>query len=400
MNPPPTPRDVTATIARVGLDAFLRSGCKLDFRPRTTPKVSIVMLLCNRAEVTLACLRSLAFGLNTTPFELILVDNGSTDKTGAMLDQIEGATIIRNPQNVGYPMGVNQGVAQASGEYLLLLNNDTEVLGRSIDAAVECLDTNASVGMVGGRVVLLDGTLQEAGCVIWRDGWPGQFARGWSPDDPAVMFERDVDYCSAAFMMTRRQLFVQSGGFDEVFSPGYFEDPDFSVRLRRAGWRARYLPDIVILHYENATSSSLFNVKELSRRNHRLFCARHADWLENQPPCGLLPMLHHRRADDIGLNVLVVGASSTTERTVLALESLGAMVTVAMNDAGSVRLPRTVEVVPVASRADLERLLMMRMGYYQFALCDGDPPADLRALLLSAKLNLAQREGSEFRMVA
>jgi GT2 family glycosyltransferase len=157
------------------------------------------------------------------------------------------------------------------------------VLGRGIDVAADFLDQHPDVGAVGGKILLLDGTLQEAGVTIFRDGWTEQHGRGGAPDDPAYDFQRDVAYCSGVFLMTPRELFDRLGGLAEAFSPGYFEDPDYCIRVWKAGRRVVYLPDVAIVHYENGTSSALSDLTGLVQRNHRLFVARNAAWLRSCP---------------------------------------------------------------------------------------------------------------------
>ncbi len=245
--------------------------------------------------MTLACLQALALRLNQTPFEVVIVDNGSTDETGELLERVRGLRVVRNETNLGYPVAVNQAARLAAGKYLLLLNNDAQVLGRSIDVAADFLEAQPDVGAVGGKIVLLDGTLQEAGCTICRDGWTVQYGRQAAADDGAVDFQREVDYCSGVFLMTPREWFLQLGGLEEAFSPGYFEDPDYCVRLRQAGRRIFYLPDVVVLHYENGTSSSWADFADVVERNHRLFAALHAAWLASRPAPAWPPMLARSR---------------------------------------------------------------------------------------------------------
>ena len=104
--------------------------------------------------------------------------------------------------------------------------------------------------------MLPDGTLQEAGSIIWNDGTCTGFGRGREIADPEVMFRRDVDFCSAAFLLTHRWLFEYVGPFDEAYAPAYYEEVDYCVRLWRAGYRVVYDPDILVLHYEFGSSSS------------------------------------------------------------------------------------------------------------------------------------------------
>lgn len=403
-------KDHAAAVAKVRLDCFLASGQSLDFQPRSQPRVSILILVCNRAEVTLSCFQSLAAVDTATPFELILVDNGSTDDTAELLNRVNGATVIRNAVNRGYPVGVNQAAARATGEYLLLLNNDTEVLGRSIDHAVEYLDRSPRTGAVGGRIVLLDGSLQEAGCIILRDGWTFQFARGRSATDPAVMFERCVDYCSGAFLMVRRELFERVGGLDEIYTPGYFEDPELSIQFSRLGYRTVYLPDVAILHYESATSNSAIDTPAAVTRNHDIFFKRHADWLSVQPSsrkdwCAF----RSRRADDSAINVLLFPPTSRevdSGRLHRTLERLDVMLSIALpGSAEEVRRRRwefspTCEVLPFRTASDLDQVIVERPGYFDLALLCDSIHADLRNVLKQRGIPQADFVADGFRYLA
>jgi GT2 family glycosyltransferase len=388
-----TAREVVTKLARVALRSFLDTGGVLRWTPVRSPRVSVVMLLCNRAELTLASLRSLVSTGIDVPLELILVDNGSSDETRLLLARIDGARVIRNLHNVGYPRGVNQGARRAAGEFVLLLNNDTQLLGDSIGAAVSVLDANPDVGAVGGRLIHPDGMLQEAGCSVMADGWPVAQGRGRPPDDPAVGFQRDVDYCSGAFLLTRRALFRQLGGLDERFSPCYFEDVDYCMRLWAAGWRVVYHPDIAVLHHENATSHARLDLTALAERNHALFVGKHSAWLPQRLPRADWAVVAGRAALDMAPRILVVAdgffagsrAPATAPDTLAALVrrllAIDAFLTVcyttAVGDAilpALEALPRTVEMYPCESPAHIARLVQERRSYYALII-PGDAAA-------------------------
>src|SRR5262249_55570905 len=141
------------------------------------PAVSILLVLYNQAELTFECLRSLTRALDV-PCEVIIIDNASIDQTSALLSRIDGAKIVRNPHNLHFLRGVNQGAGLARGRHMLLLNNDTRLTPGSIAAAVERLEDEPDLGAVGGRITLLDGKLQEAGSIIWSDGTCVGYGRG------------------------------------------------------------------------------------------------------------------------------------------------------------------------------------------------------------------------------
>jgi O-antigen biosynthesis protein len=357
----PTPKDLAVSLARTALRSFLDTGCHLDCAPSAPPEVSVLLLLCNRAELTLGCLQTLALRLNQVPFEIVVIDNGSTDDTRQLLERVSGLKVVRNEANLGYPRAVNQAARLAAGKFLLLLNNDTQVLGRGIDVAAAYLEANPDVGAVGGKVILLDGALQEAGCTIWRNGWTCQYGRHQAPDGPAYDFQREVDYCSGAFLMTPRELFASFGGLDEAFSPGYFEDLDYCLRLWQAGRRVVYLPDAAILHYENGTSSTLSNFMELVQRNHALFTSKWAEWLSNRPTA-TWPSVLARTANNFRFTVLLLGddlveglsaerAFSALHEWIARIEALDGFVTLGLAAENAARLrpllrrlPRTTEL--------------------------------------------------------
>jgi GT2 family glycosyltransferase len=373
----PTPKELSLALARVALRSFLDNGCTLDCTPAGAPRVSVLLLLHNRAELTLACLQTLALRQNHSPFEVVVVDNGSSDETAQLLGRVRGLRVVRNETNVGYPRAVNQAARLACGTFLLMLNNDAQVLGRGIDVALDYLEAHPDVGAVGGKIVLLDGTLQEAGCILCQDGWQLLYGRGSPADEPAADFEREVDYCSGAFLMTPRELFLCLGGLEEAFSPGYFEDPDYCSRLWQEGRRVVYLPDVTLLHYENATSANLGDLADLLRRNHRLFTAKHADWLRGRASQGWQHVIsrvpHHTAftvlllADGVARGLGDDEALGALRDVVARVQGLDGFITLWLTGATARRLrpllrrlPRTVEVLckdeegavpPLAARA-------------------------------------------------
>ncbi|MFO1036865.1 MAG: class I SAM-dependent methyltransferase [Geminicoccaceae bacterium] len=257
------------------LDEFLRGPDRLVIPSWPTPKVSILLILYNQASFTYRCLRSLIANC-TVPFEVIIVDNGSTDRTSELLGRVDGPTVERSPENLYYLRGCNLGAGRASAPYLLLLNNDTWVEPGAVEAALETIESADDIGAVGARLVLPDGSLQEAGSIVWRDGTCLGYGRGARPDAGPFMFRRDVDYCSAAFLLVQRRLFDELGRYDESFAPAYYEETDFCMRLWERRWRVVYDPRCLIRHFEFGSTSAQGSAFDLMQRNHALFVDRHA----------------------------------------------------------------------------------------------------------------------------
>ena len=278
---------------RVQFQSFLAARAMLQLPTSANPELSIIVVLFNRAELTFACLRSLAENYSER-MEVIIVDNNSRDETPLLLDRLIGARIIRNSENLNFLLAVNQAAAEARGEYLLLLNNDAQVMPGTLRAALNAISGAKDIGAVGGRLILLDGTLQEAGSIIWDDGSCLGYGRGDNPFAPMYMFQRDVDYCSGAFLLTRRSTWNELGGFDERFKPAYYEETDYCSRLWERHLRVVYEPNAVVVHYEFASSESENHATDLQRDHQRIFASQHQVMLETHFPPNLNSVLRAR----------------------------------------------------------------------------------------------------------
>src|SRR5216117_215240 len=257
-------KELLTTAYRASLHNFLSAEIPLRLPRTDNPEVSIVLVLFNRAELTLQCLRSIAeHGFER--LEVVIIDNASTDETGKLLDLVYGATIIRNSENRHFVLAVNQAAREARGEFVLLLNNDAQLLPGALRSALKTIGQDSGIGAVGGRLVMLDWSLQEAGSIVWRDGSCLGYGRGDDPFAPMYMFRRDVDYCFGAFLLTPRATWQRLGGFDEIFKPAYYEETDYCARLWEQGLRVVYDPNSVLLHYEFASSQSARNATALQR---------------------------------------------------------------------------------------------------------------------------------------
>jgi GT2 family glycosyltransferase len=289
------------------LDAFLAGPETLRLPYSDSPEISIILVLYNQAELTFGCLSSIVETLADMPsVEVVIADNGSTDRTTALLNRTSGATIIRNAANLHFLKAVNFASGRVRGRNILLLNNDAQLLPGSVASALRTLSADSGIGAVGGRIILPDGTLQEAGSIIWRDGACSGYARGQEPTGPDVMFQRDIDYCSGANLLTPTALFQKLGGFDERFAPAYYEETDYCVRLWESGYRVVYDPDAVIVHYEFGSASTDSEALRQQQINHEIFVSQHREWLSRQFPASPLNILAARTARSSAPRILVI----------------------------------------------------------------------------------------------
>ena len=214
------------------------------------PEVSVLIPVYGKVEYTLACLKSIVENLPRVSFEVLVLDDCSPDGSVAQLQGIENLRVSVNPTNLGFLRSCNRGATLAKGKYLFFLNNDTEVKAGWLDHLVETFSQFDDVGMVGSKLIYPDGTLQEAGGIVWKDGSAWNFGRGSDPALPEFNYVREVDYCSGAAILIERHFYAQLGAFDDRYAPAYYEDTDLAFKVREAGKKVLYQPRSVVVHFE------------------------------------------------------------------------------------------------------------------------------------------------------
>ncbi len=268
--------------------------------PRSeAPRASIVIPVFNQFAHTLACLRAIAAHPPAAAFEVIVVDDGSSDDTEAALRQVEGLRYHRRAANGGFIAACNDGASLASGEFLVFLNNDTVPQPGWLDALIDTFDAHPGTGIVGAQLLYPDGRLQEAGGIVRRDGSAEKLGRHRAANDPAFAFVRRVDYCSGAALAIRTTVFQGLGGFDTHFSPAFYEDTDLCMKAREQGLQVLVQPDARVVHVEGATAGTdtRRGVKAYQVQNQTKFVERWRPRLARHPahdvPLGRVTDRHH-----------------------------------------------------------------------------------------------------------
>ena len=278
--------------------------------PRSeTPIASIVIPVFNQFEHTLRCLRAMQEHPPAAAFEIIIVDDGSSDATQQAMPQIAGVRYHRRSENGGFIAACNDGADQARGEILVFLNNDTVPQPGWLDALLRTFDEHPHTGLVGAQLLYPDGRLQEAGGVVFADGSGWNYGRFASPEDPRYAYVRDADYCSGAAIAIPAALFGSLGGFDQRYAPAYYEDTDLAFAVRAAGHRVVYQPEARVIHVEGATAGNDTGsgVKAYQVRNQAFFRAKWQAALAAQPQAGQLPtpaVLHARQRQILIIDAL------------------------------------------------------------------------------------------------
>jgi GT2 family glycosyltransferase/glycosyltransferase involved in cell wall biosynthesis len=252
------------------------------------PRISIVIPVYGKLEYTLACLRSIAACPPTDAFEVIVVDDASPDDSADTLARVSGIHLLRNASNLGFVGSCNAGAAAANGEFLIFLNNDTQVMTGWSEELLRCFELRADCGIAGSQLVYPDGRLQEAGAWVFADASAWNIGRFDSRSDPAVRYARKVDYVSGASLAIRRAVFTELGGFDLRFAPGYYEDTDLAFAARAAGYSVWYVPTSVVVHSEGISSdgSTETGMKRFQAINQRKLADKWHKALAAQPAVG------------------------------------------------------------------------------------------------------------------
>ena len=220
------------------------------------PQVSIIIPVYNQFEYTYLCVQSIIKNSGEIRYEILIADDCSSDLTVDIEQVISGLRVIRNAENLRFLRNCNNAAKYAKGQYILFLNNDTQVQENWLAPLVELIERDQKIGMVGSKLVYPDGRLQEAGGILWKDGSAWNYGNRSDPDLPEYNYIKEVDYISGAAIMIRRELWEEIGGFDERFAPAYCEDSDLAFEVWKHGYKVMYQPKSVVVHFEGVSNGT------------------------------------------------------------------------------------------------------------------------------------------------
>ena len=255
---------------------------KLIFPRVGRPEVSILMVT-HGAERWVR--RALSAVLDQTEpcYEVIVVDNGSPPgMVRRLASELENVRLVFNETNRGFGPANNQAATLAVAPLLVFLNSDALVHDGWLGFLRERMESGPDAGAVTPRLLNLDQTLQEAGPLLFGNGYTQFVGFGDDPEKPEYLFPRDLDYASAACLLVRRRAFDEVGGFDAIYAPAYYEDVDLCLELSRKGYRTLYEPRAVVTHVRGASGNPEL-AKRLWLRNHPRFVERWREFLATRP---------------------------------------------------------------------------------------------------------------------
>lgn len=251
-------------------------------------KFSIVIVSLNGEKALPVCIEALK-KTNWENFEVILVDNGSSDSTSDVVRELwSNVKIIRVPENLGFAGGNNVGIKEAKGDWVVLLNDDTEVDAKWLRAFDKTSDENPDAGILGCKLLYPNSNIiQHAGCWIEPNGLSHHY--GYGEEDKGQHNKiRECEYVTGAAFAISRKVINKIGILDAKFFPIYFEEIDYCKRAQKAGFKILYVPDSVVIHHESRTTTKFskgFLIKYHKNRMRYLF--------KNKSPRELLAAFKH-----------------------------------------------------------------------------------------------------------
>jgi len=253
----------------------------------TTPDLSVIIVTYRSRKDIESCLQSVKEAVVGIHAEIVVIDNASGDGTVELAQAQSGVHVVALPQNVGFAAGINAGLRATTGRYVWWVNPDGRLIGGSLRDVLAWMDDHPDVGIIGGKILDPDGTVQRSarafpsyGAAVghryslltrWFPGnpWSRRYLRG----EATFTQTEPVDWVSGACVVHRRAVSEALHGLDEQFFM-YVEDVDFCLRAWKAGWKVYFHPGIVMEHEVGGSSKQVNRPMILARHRSmwRYYC--------------------------------------------------------------------------------------------------------------------------------
>ena len=237
--------------------------------------VSIIIPVHNNFNYTYNCITSILNSEISVLYEIIIVNDMSTDETINLKEKYfnnySSIIVYTNKQRQNFIQNCNNAAKFSKGKYLLFLNNDTKVHKHWLTYLLKLINSDENIGMVGSKLIYPNGTLQEAGGIVWNNGECSNFGRRKNPNLSEYNYVKEVDYISGASIIIRKSAWKKIGGFDRRFIPAYYEDTDLAFELRKKRYKVMYQPKSIVEHFEGISnginiSSGIKHFQEINKK--------------------------------------------------------------------------------------------------------------------------------------
>lgn len=255
-------------------------------------EVSIIIPVHNNFYYTYNCVTSILNADLPITHEIIIINDMSTDETELLKEKyfknVTNLVIYNNKKKNNFIINCNKAVKLSKGKYVLLLNNDTKVHKQWLSSLFKLIDSDEKIGMVGSKLIYPNGTLQEAGGIVWRNGECSNFGRRKNAKRSEYNYVKEVDYISGASIIIRKSIWKKLGGFDKRFIPAYYEDTDFAFQLRKYGYKVMYQPQSIVEHFEGISNGKDISsgIKQYQEINKHKFIKKWKNELKYQSEQG------------------------------------------------------------------------------------------------------------------
>ena len=247
--------------------------------PENLPLTSVIIPANENVELTEICLDSIHSIKSVSPFEVILVDDCGSENYKQFESVYPHFKVIQNKTKQGTVRSANLGAAEARGEFLLFLKNNTEVMVWWLDELTTALYNHPEAGMIGSQLIdFHTARIYECGCRICKNGDIVLLGQGEYPEHQDHSYFQEVDVCSSASFIIRRKLFEETGGFNAIYSPEGFEDHELGVLLKKKGYKNYAAPHSRAVYFSKDPADSSNNGQY--EKNHTLFMSRWQEYLQ------------------------------------------------------------------------------------------------------------------------
>jgi GT2 family glycosyltransferase len=288
---------------------------------KNLPLVSIIILNWNGLDVLEPCLKAVTKTIEGIDYEIIVYDNGSSEKgVHEVVANFPKVKLYKSNINYGFAGGNNRAAKNASGKYIVFLNNDTLPQAGWLSAMTALAERDSAIGLIGAKIMNDNGTIQYAGAYFDPsiNSYAGPF-RAYPKNYPPAQITRDCEIYIACAVLIKNSLFNQIDGFDERYFQGY-EDADICLKIREAGYRVVYCPEAEVIHFAE-TSTKRLDIKlrrRIKRKNAQIFFGKWKDKigtlrLPNLVPKEMTPFNYFTKTRKDLIDFIPYGFSKTLE---------------------------------------------------------------------------------------